>query len=82
MGVDAGELTDAAELTGLAPGATELLVGGTAPAVEDGPGFAMGEASAATAGVAPGVGEAIVAAGKVPSFTLSLRLLVELLLCA
>ena len=82
MGVDAVELTGVAELTGLAPGATELLVGGTAPAVEDGPGFAMGEASAATAGVAPGVGEAIIAAGKIPSCTLSVRLLVELPLCA
>jgi hypothetical protein len=68
--------------TGLAFGATELLVGGTTPAVEDGPGLAVGEAFAATAGVAPGVGEPIAAIGTTPSFTLSLRLLVELLLCA
>lgn len=72
-----------AELTGLALGATELFAGGMAPTVDDGPGLAVGEASAATAGVAPGVGEPIVAAGgKAPSFTLSLRLLVELPLCA
>jgi hypothetical protein len=80
--VDTGELIAVAELTGLALGVTELLAGGTDPTVDEGPGLAAGEASAATAGVAPGVGEAVVVTGTAPTFTLSPRVLGELPLCA
>ena len=77
-----GELIGAAELTGVALGAAGLLVGGTDPTVDEGPGLATGEAPAATAGVAPGVGEAVVVTGTAPTFTLSPRVLGEVPLCA
>jgi hypothetical protein len=76
------EVTGVGELTGLALGATGLLMGGTDPTVADGAGLAVGEAFAATAGVAPGVGEAIAVAGGKPALTLSPRVLGELPLWA
>jgi hypothetical protein len=83
VALGAAESVELAELTGLAKGSTEMLVGGTASTVDEGLGLAVGEAAAAaTAGVGLGVGEALMGAGEVPSFTLSLRLLRESPLCA
>lgn len=75
MGEGCDEATGVAELTGLAPGVAELAAGEVAPTVAEGAELAVGEAFAATAGLTPGVGEAIATIGKVPSFTLSLRVL-------